>query len=116
MRTGKELIQASKAFTGEERSRSWFELLITLFLVPFVLSITFVEGFPVVVRLAASILTSLFYVRLFVIYHDYQHLAILQGSKVASGIMQAIGVYLLAPQTIWKRSHDYHHNNNSKLT
>src|SRR5690606_21584567 len=90
-------------------------LLITLFLVPFVLSITFVEGFPVVVRLAASILTSLFYVRLFVIYHDYQHLAILQGSKVASGIMQAIGVYLLAPQTIWKRSHDYHHNNNSKL-
>src|SRR5690606_38267535 len=29
---------------------------------------------------------------------------------------QGIGVYLLAPQNIWKRSHDHHHNNNSKLT
>ena len=30
--------------------------------------------------------------------------------------MKSIGVYLLAPETIWKRSHEHHHNNNSKLT
>lgn len=116
MRTGKELIQASKAFTGEDRTRSWLELLVTLLLAPVALSITFIESLPVAVRLFASVITSLLYVRMFVIYHDYQHLAILQKSTLAAGIMQAIGIYLLAPQTIWKRSHDYHHNNNSKLT
>jgi omega-6 fatty acid desaturase (delta-12 desaturase) len=116
MRTGKELIQASKAFTGEDRTRSWAELLITLTLFPLVFSITFFDSLPLALRLGASVITSLLYVRLFVIYHDYEHLAILQNSKVASVIMESIGIYLLAPQTIWKRSHDYHHNHNSKLT
>ena len=54
--------------------------------------------------------------RLFVIYHDYQHRAILQRSKVAEWLMTIIGVYLMAPETIWKRTHEHHHNNNSKLT
>jgi omega-6 fatty acid desaturase (delta-12 desaturase) len=30
--------------------------------------------------------------------------------------MKAIGIYLLAPEAIWKRTHEHHHNNNSKLT
>jgi acyl-lipid omega-6 desaturase (Delta-12 desaturase) len=116
MRTGKELIQASKAFTGENRARSWFELFVTLALLPIVFTVTFIDTAPLIVRLFATIITSLLYVRLFVIYHDYEHLAILQNSKVAAFIMESIGIYLLAPQTIWKRSHDYHHNHNSKLT
>ncbi len=116
MRTGKELINASKEFTGEDRGRSWAELFITIGLTIPAFGFLLVEGMPLFVRVIDAILVSLLYVRLFVIYHDYQHNAILQRSKTASVIMQAIGIYLLAPQTIWKRSHDYHHNNNSKLT
>jgi acyl-lipid omega-6 desaturase (Delta-12 desaturase) len=116
MRTGKELIQASKEFTGEDRKRSWIEVLLTLTLVVPVLFSLFLEQIPLALRLAPAFICSLFYVRLFVIYHDYQHNAILQRSPLATFIMKCIGVYLLAPQTIWKRSHDYHHNNNSKLT
>jgi omega-6 fatty acid desaturase (delta-12 desaturase) len=116
MRTGKELINASKEFTQEHRTRSWTELLLTVFLAVVVFSSLFLVQVPLPVRIGLSILCSLFYVRMFVIYHDYQHNAILQRSKPATLIMQAIGIFLLAPQTIWKRSHDYHHNNNSKLT
>ncbi len=116
MRTGKELIAASKEFTGEIRSRSWSELFITLVLIALTLSLTFVGSIPAPVRLVFSIITGLLYVRAFVIYHDYQHRAILQNSKVASVMMQGIGIYLLAPENIWKRSHEHHHNNNSKLT
>ncbi|HMH32571.1 MAG TPA: fatty acid desaturase, partial [Puia sp.] len=29
--------------------------------------------------------------------------------------MTVFGMYILAPTSIWKRSHDHHHNNNSKL-
>ena len=117
MRTGKELIAASKEFTGENPTRSWFELLITLLLVAGLLSITFlIPTLSLAARVFCSIVTGLLYVRTFVIYHDYQHRAILQNSTVASLLMQAIGIYLLAPENIWKRSHEHHHNNNSKLT
>lgn len=116
MRTGKELIEASKQFVGENKRRSWSELAITLLLAALFLTGTFLNTLPLFVRLLCSFGSSLLYVRMFVIYHDYQHRAILQHSAVATFIMRAVGVYLLAPENIWKRSHDHHHNNNSKLT
>ena len=116
MRSGKELISCSKQFSCENRARSWFELIITLVFTAIVFVAGFFEIIPVLVRLCASIVCALLYVRLFVIYHDYEHRAILQNSKVAQAIMTFVGVYLLAPEAIWKRSHEHHHNNNSKLT
>jgi omega-6 fatty acid desaturase (delta-12 desaturase) len=52
---------------------------------------------------------------MFVIYHDHQHHAILNSSKTAEFIMYWFGIYILAPTSIWKRSHDFHHKHNSKL-
>src|SRR5690554_4686567 len=115
MRTSKELILASRAFAKENRTRSWMETLITLFFLSIALGVTFLN-LPLFIRLTASFLCGLFYVRMFIIYHDYQHHAILQKSKPAEWLMKAFGIYLLAPQNIWKRSHDHHHNHNSKLT
>lgn len=116
MRVGKELIEASKAFTGENRLRSWLETLLTVALGIIFLGFTFLETIPLFVRIICSVTCGLLYVRLFVIYHDYQHRAILQKSVIASLLMKGIGIYLLAPETIWKRSHEHHHNHNSKLT
>lgn len=115
MRTGKELILATKPYTQEDRTRSWVETIITMVLIIAVLSVTFLN-ISIWIRLPFSILTGLLYVRMFVIYHDYQHHAILQKSPIAELIMKAYGLYILTPQTIWKRSHDHHHNHNSKLT
>ncbi|MEO7992423.1 MAG: fatty acid desaturase [Chryseolinea sp.] len=116
MRTGKELIQASKEFTCENRLRSWLELLITIIPIVLLLILIFQAQTPMILKPAFSICCGLLYVRLFVIYHDYQHRAILQNSLLANGVMKMIGIFLLAPETIWKRSHEHHHNNNSKLT
>ena len=115
MRNGKDLILASKEFASENRFRSWWEVLLTLFLTGITLTASLLD-FHLAIRILASITTGFLYVRLFVIYHDYEHRAILQNSKMAEIILSAIGVYLLAPPQIWKRSHEYHHNNNSKLT
>jgi omega-6 fatty acid desaturase (delta-12 desaturase) len=115
MRTGKELLAASKEFANENRLRSWTELSSTVVLA----ALTFtgaVMGLPLTVRIFCSVVCGLSYVRLFVIYHDYQHRAILQHSPMAKFLMTAIGIYLLAPTTIWIRTHEHHHNNNSKLT
>ena len=115
MRSSKELIHATKQFAVENRIRSWSETILTIFLVGIALFIS-VLSTHLIVKIIASIICGFLYVRMFVIYHDFQHHAILQKSKLAEVIMVLFGIYILAPQNIWKRSHDHHHNNNSKLT
>jgi acyl-lipid omega-6 desaturase (Delta-12 desaturase) len=115
VRSGKAILLASKEFTGENRLRSWLEILGTVFLTGLLFTLTLLD-IPLVMRILCSVGCGLMYVRMFVIYHDYQHRAILQHSVIAGLLMKAIGVYLLSPETIWKRSHEHHHNNNSKLT
>jgi acyl-lipid omega-6 desaturase (Delta-12 desaturase) len=115
MRTNKELILASKCFIQEDRFRSWLETIITLLGLIFFLTVSFVIH-PLAMKIVCSGICSLFYVRMFIIYHDYQHHAILQSSLGATLLMKAFGVFILAPQNIWKRSHDHHHTHNSKLT
>jgi len=53
--------------------------------------------------------------RLFVIYHDQQHHAILSKSRLAEGFMRVFGILSLSPSSIWRASHNYHHKHNSKL-
>jgi omega-6 fatty acid desaturase (delta-12 desaturase) len=116
MRTGKELISASKQFTEENKLRSWSEVLITVVCCGAAFYVAFTNSFPLLVRIAFSIILGLLYIRVFVIYHDFAHRAILRKDKVADIVMNALGMYVLAPKTIWTRSHEHHHNNNSKLT
>lgn len=114
MLSGKELILATKPYAQEQRSKSWYYTLSTLFLLLAALAGTIVAHF-FIARLACSILAGLLTIRMFVIYHDYQHHSILTKSKLAHWIMTVFGIYVMAPESIWKRSHDYHHKHNSKL-
>lgn len=114
MLCGKELILATKPFARENRGKSWFHTLTTLALT--VLALLGTVFLPwVLAQLACSILGGLLLVRMFVIYHDHQHHTILHKSVLADGIMTVFGIYMLAPTSIWKRSHDHHHKHNSKL-
>jgi acyl-lipid omega-6 desaturase (Delta-12 desaturase) len=115
MRTGRELILASKNYIQENRLQSWVETLMTISLMIVFLSASFLST-SLFVKIPTGIISALFFVRMFTIYHDYQHHAILQSSVTASLLMKAFGIFILAPQNIWKRSHDHHHTHNSKLT
>ena len=66
-------------------------------------------------RVPFSLLGGLVLVRMFVIYHDYQHGTILRGSRVAKAIMWVYGLFALNPPSIWKHSHNHHHKHNSKM-
>lgn len=108
------MILATKPYAQEQRSKSWYVLFSTLFFLLAAAAGT-IWGHYIVVRLASSVLMSLLMMRMFIIYHDFEHHAILQKSLFAKIIMSAYGLYMLTPASIWKRSHDYHHKNNSKL-
>lgn len=114
MLCGKELILATKPFANEDRRKSWFYTLTTLALVVATLSATVLLPW-LIARLVCSVLAGLLLVRMFVIYHDHQHHTILHKSAIADAIMTVFGIYMLAPTSIWKRSHDHHHKHNSKL-
>jgi len=114
LRKGKELILATKAFAKEDRNKSWWHLLSTLALLLFFwVGALFAPWF--IVKMLSGLALALVTVRFFIIYHDYLHHTILQKSKLANAIMTLFGIYVLAPKSIWKRSHDYHHNHNCKL-
>jgi len=115
VRTGKELIWATRPFAAEVRWRSAAYTLSTLAMLVLFSAGSLWNIHPVA-RIVSSVCSALLLVRMFVIYHDYQHRAILRKSLWARMLFTAFGLYVLAPSSIWKHSHDYHHSHNSKLS
>lgn len=112
-RDPKELLIASKEFATEHRLTSWWCLGSTLVLWASLTTVA-VSDLPWAVRVLSSIAVGMVLVRLFVIFHDYQHGAILANSWLARQIMNGVGVLTLNPPSVWNRSHDHHHKHNSK--
>lgn len=114
MRTGKQLIQTTKAFAIDHTVRSWWCVLSTGFLLV-AASCGTIWNIHLAAKIVCSVLAGLLILRFFVIYHDQQHHAILPHSRLAEIIMRIFGVLALSPSSIWRSSHNHHHNHNSKL-
>lgn len=113
MRTEKELLVASKDYASENLWRSWWYLLSTVGLLVGLLVVA-VSDLPWGLRAASSVVAGLVGIRLFILYHDYQHRAIFSNSPIAGFLMTFYGLIMLNPPSIWNRSHNHHHKNNSK--
>ncbi|MDA3961944.1 MAG: fatty acid desaturase [Planctomycetota bacterium] len=119
LRTGPALIKATAPYTEESPWLSWgltlsSALILTAAWAALVWA-SLSQALNAWALSAAGLLVGLLLVRMFVIYHDYAHGAILRKSRIARALMGAFGVFVLAPPSIWRSSHDYHHKNNSKL-
>jgi len=119
-RTGKDLILATKPYAKDQTLRSWWAIVSTLFPLLFMilgsLGLLNVHGITGgTLRIACSVITGFLLLRIFVIYHDHQHRAILEKSALAEGLMKLIGILCLSPSSIWTSSHNHHHHHNSKL-
>ena len=114
MKTGKQLIQMTKAYAVDHSIRSWWYVLSTGFLLVAAM-IGSVWNFHIAAKILCSVLAGLLILRFFVIYHDQQHHAILPRSRMAELIMRIFGILALSPSSIWRSSHNHHHNHNSKL-
>jgi omega-6 fatty acid desaturase (delta-12 desaturase) len=114
MRTASELVRATKPFAKELRWLSWWHFWSTLVTLVGLLALTCLD-MPWWGRLPASILAGLTIVRMFIIYHDYQHDAILRNSRLAAVVLEAYGLLLLTPRSIWRHAHNHHHHHNGLL-
>lgn len=104
----------TKVFAKDRPLTSWWCILSTTALLAIAAAGT-LPILPVAPRMACCVLTGLISVRLFVIFHDQQHRAILPKSWLAEVYMRVYGILVLCPSSIWRNSHDYHHAHNSKL-
>ncbi len=114
VRTGKELIDATRPFAQENLLRSWWALGSTFALI-FAGVFALAQPLPWPIRLALAVVQSLLVVRGFVLYHDHVHTALLRGSPLARAIFWSFGVWVMAPPNVWRETHNYHHAHNAKI-
>lgn len=110
----KELMKSLSLYAVENPTKSWYFLLEALFILFFLELLIFnIEN--ILLQFFLSSITGLLFIRLFVIYHDTLHKAIFTTSKLARFIIKCFGILVLNPPSIWERSHNHHHKNNSKM-
>jgi acyl-lipid omega-6 desaturase (Delta-12 desaturase) len=114
VRSGAELIKASSAFEGENRWTSWRLLTTTLLAYAVGLAAIWLSPWWPIKVLSGAI-TGLVLVRIFIFFHDAMHGAIFRKSPVGQMVMRLVGFHLLAVPSVWKETHNYHHQNNAKL-
>jgi len=113
-RTDREILRATRPFMKELRWRSWVHVAVAVGVLAGLLALTTLD-MHWAGRVGCGLLAALATVRLFVLYHDHQHGAILRRSLAAKVVMGAYGMLTLSPGSPWNRSHNYHHANNSKI-
>jgi len=114
MRSQKELILATKPFVTEDRAKTWRLLFSTFVALGIALSGAVMA--PVLpIKLVFALCAGLIWTRVFIFFHDYQHKAILWDSTPGAIIMNCVGFMTLTPPSVWRQTHDYHHQNNTKM-
>lgn len=109
-----DLLKKTRQYAEEYIVYSWWVTLSSFgILAGIVVCQLWVEN--ALAKIAMSLLSGLLILRLFILFHDYTHGAILRNSKLAYPLFKMFGWIVLTPTSVWKRSHDFHHHYNSKM-
>lgn len=112
-RTGKTLFEATRPFAVERSRESWWVTMSTIAILGVVLTVAGVAPWwPL--RLVASLLGGLLFVRAFILYHDFMHGSLLRRSRAGRMVFHTVGLLLLSPPRYWRYSHNHHHGNVGK--
>jgi len=113
-RADRDLHDATTAFAHGSAARSWWHVGSTFVLLAGILTAAaLVPWWPV--RAVLSVLAAMVMVRAFILYHDFQHGAILPGSRLARAIFSVYGALNLTPPRSWRASHNFHHANVGRI-
>ena len=104
----RELIERSRPFSTESIARSWGELIAAFVVLGGSLALAALAPWWSL-RLVGSTIAGLTSVRVFILYHDHFHGALLRKSPVAKALLSLFGVYVLTPPKVWRQTHNYHH-------
>ncbi|NDD31775.1 MAG: fatty acid desaturase, partial [Proteobacteria bacterium] len=114
VRTEKDLIIATRPFTEEDKGKSWAVTISSLLILAGLAAGAIASPWWLL-RLAFSLVEGLTIVRVFCLFHDFQHGALLRQSKLAEAIHWVFGVSILVPPSVWRETHNYHHAHTAKI-
>lgn len=113
-RPEKELLLATRPFTEENRAKGWLAVISSFALLyGLTAGAMFAPWWPL--RLVLGLVTGLMYVRVFCLFHDFQHGALLRQSKPAELLFWLFGTSMLTTPSVWKETHNYHHAHTAKI-
>jgi len=108
--TGNDLVAATRPFAKEKRAHSWFHLATTFALLISLLGCAAYLPWSLwPLRVFAGLAGALVMVRAFIIYHDFQHGAILRGSLLAKAVLYPFGMLFFMGPKYWRETHNFHH-------
>lgn len=113
VRTGKALFEATRPFAIESTTKSWWCVGSTFMALAAALMVAAAVPFWQL-RAVASVIGGLLFVRAFILFHDFQHGALLRGSPLAKGLFYLYGLIALTPPNAWRHNHNFHHANVGK--
>ena len=110
----RELILSTRPFAVEDRRASFRYLGTTLLALSAAIALAVrLPWWPL--KCGASVLAGLLTVRMFILYHDHLHGALLRSSAVGRAVLYAYGMLVLVPPRVWRETHNYHHAHTAKL-
>jgi omega-6 fatty acid desaturase (delta-12 desaturase) len=113
-RSDREILDATRPFARDARARSWAHVAVSFALLGGAGAAAVASPWwPL--RIAASLIEGLTLVRIFILFHDFQHSAILRGSVAARVLFGAYGLLVMTPPRVWRETHNYHHAHNGKI-
>jgi omega-6 fatty acid desaturase (delta-12 desaturase) len=113
-RTHRELIAATRAYAVQDVARAWTHVATTLAaLVAAAATAAAAPWWPL--RLLGGALEALLLLRVFILFHDHMHGALLAGSPLARGLFRVLGILMLTPTRWWNDTHNHHHANTARL-
>lgn len=108
------LLESTKPFVAENIVESWVHLIVAIAVLAVGTTVAALAPYwPL--RVLASIIDGLVIVRLFIVYHDFMHGALLRNSRAAKIILSIYGVLVMAPPRVWKETHNYHHAHTAQI-
>lgn len=113
-RTEKDVIIATRPFTEEDKAKGWSAVVSSLLILgALTAGAMFSPWWPL--KVAFGLVEGLTIVRVFCLFHDFQHGAILRQSKLARAVFGVFGTSILVPPSVWRESHNYHHAHTAKM-
>jgi omega-6 fatty acid desaturase (delta-12 desaturase) len=114
VRSDKEILDATRPFAIEQTVRSWAHVVVTFGMAGAAAWGAMCLPFTAA-RVVSCVLEGLLLVRLFILFHDFFHGAILRGSNAARVLFSTYGLLVLTPPRVWRQTHNYHHAHNGKI-
>ncbi|MFO0596770.1 MAG: fatty acid desaturase [Myxococcaceae bacterium] len=113
-RSEKDLLIATRAFTDEDKGKGWAATFVALLVLGgLTAGAVLSPWWPL--RVVFGLIEGLTIVRVFCLFHDFQHGAILRQSKAAEALYWLFGVSILVPPSVWRETHNYHHAHTAKI-